>query len=108
LKIAGVFLLAFLVGVMVAALPVGQPTMTCVYLSIRPDSVLVAAFVPPCDMASRPAQDTIRSWRLFSRSRNCDVGHVLIDTNGAARINWQECGENGVLRRVVLPNPEAS
>jgi hypothetical protein len=73
---------------------------TCVYVMIRPDSLYIASFAPPCNPTMRPADDTVRTWRLPSQSRTCS-GHLLIDALGAAQVAWADCGD-GIHKRVEL------
>lgn len=86
---------AALVGVLLLVVVVAwRPSpapRTCTYLLIRPDTVLIASYPPPCNPNERPNVDTVQTWRLPSRSKYC-TGHLLVDAlAGEARVHWSDC-----------------
>ena len=70
---------------------------TCVFVVMMRDSLRIASFAPPCDINRRPDVDTVRTWKLESRTRTCD-GILLIDAEGSANVAWMDC-EGPLLRR---------
>lgn len=102
LSVALLFVAAGMVVLGAQRPPHFQRPPTCVYVLIRSDSLLVAAYAPPCDPSSRPPEDTVRVWRLLSQARYCE-GHLLVDALGGSRVTWMNCADQPFIRRVDAP-----